>query len=160
MYRNREQLSPSRSLSIYLTLLSRFRWYMMTFGVNFAGAAILLTFYPQLQLPVWGLFLSVMLAVLFLVPIGVRTALNVSQSPGLAHIETPSHPQVIAAITNTVIGLNVITEFIAGYVWPGRPLANVAFKCVRTCILSLFFLLNYGFLNEVGRSQAQQETTI
>ncbi|GAA5824811.1 hypothetical protein JCM5353_006907 [Sporobolomyces roseus] len=81
-------------------------WYSMTFGVNFAGAAVLLTFYPQLQLPVWGLLLAVMLAVVFLVPIGV-----------------------IAAITNTVIGLNVITEFIAGYIWPGKPLANVAFKC-------------------------------
>ncbi|GAA5933561.1 OPT family oligopeptide transporter [Sporobolomyces koalae] len=82
------------------------RWYLMTFGVNFAAAAILLVFYPTLQLPVWGLVLAVMLAVMFLVPIGI-----------------------ISAITNTTIGLNVITEFVAGYIWPGKPLANVAFKC-------------------------------
>lgn len=25
-------------------------------------------------------------------------------------------------------GLNVITEFVAGYLWPGKPLANVTFK--------------------------------
>jgi len=50
----------------------------MTFGVNFAGAAVLLTFYPQLQLPVWGLILAVMLAVVFLVPIGVCNALCIS----------------------------------------------------------------------------------
>lgn len=25
--------------------------------------------------------------------------------------------------------MNVITEFVAGYIWPGKPLANVAFKC-------------------------------
>ncbi|GAA5888097.1 hypothetical protein JCM16303_001503 [Sporobolomyces ruberrimus] len=81
-------------------------WYIATFGANFVGASILLTFYPQLQLPVWGLVLAVILAVVFLVPIGL-----------------------VAATTNTVIGLNVITEFIAGYIWPGKPLANVAFKC-------------------------------
>lgn len=26
------------------------------------------------------------------------------------------------------MGLNVITEFIIGYIYPGKPLANVAFK--------------------------------
>lgn len=26
------------------------------------------------------------------------------------------------------IGLNIITEMIIGYIYPGRPLANVAFK--------------------------------
>ncbi|GAA5958951.1 hypothetical protein JCM3765_000782 [Sporobolomyces pararoseus] len=81
-------------------------WYFATFGANFLAASILLAFYPQLQLPVWGLILAVMLAVAFLVPIGI-----------------------ISAITNTTIGLNVITEFVAGYIWPGKPLANVAFKC-------------------------------
>ncbi|GAA5905962.1 OPT family oligopeptide transporter [Sporobolomyces salmoneus] len=81
-------------------------WYLATFGSTFLAASILLTFYPQLQLPVWGLILAVILAVAFLVPIGI-----------------------ISAITNTTIGLNVITEFVAGYIWPGKPLANVAFKC-------------------------------
>lgn len=55
------------------------RWYIATFGANFVGASILLTFYPQLQLPVWGLVLAVILAVVFLVPIGVRL-LRLSQS--------------------------------------------------------------------------------
>lgn len=26
------------------------------------------------------------------------------------------------------IGLNIITELVIGYIYPGRPLANVAFK--------------------------------
>ncbi|GAA5821476.1 hypothetical protein JCM10212_002122 [Sporobolomyces blumeae] len=81
-------------------------WYILTFVANCVGAAALLTFYPQLQLPVWGLVLAVLLAIVFLVPIGI-----------------------ISAITNTTIGLNVITEFIAGWIWSGQPLANVAFKC-------------------------------
>lgn len=68
------------------------------------AAAFLVTFYP-LQLPVWGLVLSVIMAVIFLVPVGV-----------------------IAAVTNTTLGLNVITEFVAGFLFPGRPIANVVFK--------------------------------
>lgn len=35
---------------------------------------------------------------------------------------------VIAAVTNTTLGLNVITEMIAGYLFPGRPIANIVFK--------------------------------
>jgi hypothetical protein len=35
---------------------------------------------------------------------------------------------IIAAITNTTIGLNVVTEFIAGYLYPGLPIANIVFK--------------------------------
>lgn len=63
-----------------------YRWYFATFGVNFLAASILLTFYPQLQLPVWGLVLAVMLAVAFLVPIGVNLSLsqNLSFPYGLA----------------------------------------------------------------------------
>lgn len=60
---------------------------------------------PELQLSVTGLLLAVVLAIVFLVPCGI-----------------------IAAITNTTIGLNVVTEFIAGYLYPGLPIANIVFK--------------------------------
>ncbi|BGP17800.1 hypothetical protein JCM10213_001699 [Rhodosporidiobolus nylandii] len=80
-------------------------WYLAIFLANFCAAVVLLTLYPVLQLPVWGLFLAVLIAVAFLPPIGV-----------------------ISAVTNTTLGLNVITEMIAGYIWPGRPIANIVFK--------------------------------
>ncbi|CAF1551624.1 unnamed protein product, partial [Adineta steineri] len=35
---------------------------------------------------------------------------------------------IVAAVTNQSIGLNVITEFVAGVAIPGNPLANVTFK--------------------------------
>jgi hypothetical protein len=35
---------------------------------------------------------------------------------------------IIFATTNIQIGLNVITEFIIGYMLPGRPLAMMIFK--------------------------------
>ncbi|CAO2188002.1 unnamed protein product [Urochloa humidicola] len=59
----------------------------------------------QLQLPYWGLLLACAIAFTFTLPIGV-----------------------ISATTNMQPGLNVITELIIGYLYPGKPLANVVFK--------------------------------
>ncbi|KAK7299916.1 hypothetical protein RJT34_10745 [Clitoria ternatea] len=62
-------------------------------------------FDKQLQLPWWGVILSLGIALVFTLPIGV-----------------------IQATTNMQAGLNVITELLIGYLYPGKPLANVAFK--------------------------------
>ncbi|XP_056159973.1 oligopeptide transporter 1-like [Syzygium oleosum] len=62
-------------------------------------------FDQQLQLPWWGVLLACAMALFFTLPIGI-----------------------IAATTNTAPGLNVITELVIGYMYPGKPLANVAFK--------------------------------
>ncbi|KAL0310930.1 UNVERIFIED_CONTAM: Oligopeptide transporter 1 [Sesamum angustifolium] len=62
-------------------------------------------FGKQLQLPWWGLIMACVMAFFFTLPIGI-----------------------IQATTNMQIGLNIITEMIIGYIYPGRPLANVAFK--------------------------------
>ena len=68
-------------------------------------SVVLVLFYP-LQMPLWALFMALLIALVFLVPCGI-----------------------ISATTNTTIGLNVVTEFIAGLVLPGRPIANVFIKC-------------------------------
>ncbi|KAI8557437.1 hypothetical protein RHMOL_Rhmol04G0011000 [Rhododendron molle] len=62
-------------------------------------------FGKELQLPWWGVLLACAMAFGFTLPIAV-----------------------IAATTNTQPGLNVITELVIGYLYPGKPLANVAFK--------------------------------
>ncbi|KAJ6366731.1 hypothetical protein OIU77_003167 [Salix suchowensis] len=59
----------------------------------------------QLQLPWWGVLLACGIAVFFTLPIGV-----------------------ITATTNKSPGLNVITEYIIGYLYPGFPVANICFK--------------------------------
>jgi len=51
------------------------------------------------------LALAVTIALVFFIPVGI-----------------------IQAISNFQIGLNVITEFIAAYALPGKPLANMTFK--------------------------------
>jgi len=59
----------------------------------------------DINLPWWGVLLAIGMAAVFLVPIGI-----------------------ITAIANTTPGLNIITEFVIGYILPGRPIANVTFK--------------------------------
>lgn len=55
--------------------------------------------YPT-QLTWWAFLLAVIISFFFALPIGI-----------------------IQAVTSTQIGLNVLTEFIYGYIQPGRPLA-------------------------------------
>ncbi|MED6219800.1 oligopeptide transporter [Stylosanthes scabra] len=62
-------------------------------------------FGKQLQLPWWGVFMSLGIALVFTLPIGI-----------------------IQATTNTQVGLNVITGLIIGFLYPGKPLANVTSK--------------------------------
>jgi hypothetical protein len=54
----------------------------------------------------WSFLLAVAISFLFALPIGI-----------------------IQAVTNTQIGLNVLTEFIYGYIQPGRPLALMMWVC-------------------------------
>lgn len=60
--------------------------------------------YPT-NLTWWAFLLSVAISFTFSLPIGI-----------------------IEAITNNQIGLNVLTEFVYGYIQPGRPLALMIFK--------------------------------
>ncbi|XP_021855683.1 oligopeptide transporter 1-like [Spinacia oleracea] len=81
-------------------------WYHILLAVTF-GLALLACegFSKQLQLPWWGLLMACGISAFFTLPIGI-----------------------INATTNIQPGLNVITELIIGYIYPGRPLANVTFK--------------------------------
>ncbi|CAI8587039.1 unnamed protein product [Vicia faba] len=82
-------------------------WWFMSILVLMIILALVCCegFDKQLQLPWWGVLLSLVIALVFTLPIGV-----------------------IQATTNLQPGLNVITELIIGYLYPGKPLANVAFK--------------------------------
>lgn len=79
-------------------------YYAVIFSTMVVASTILVSFYP-LQLPIAGLFLAIAMSVAFLIPVGI-----------------------IAAITNTVLGLNVITELVAGFIYQGKPIANIVFK--------------------------------
>jgi len=79
-------------------------WYGGFFLVNLALAVVVCEVY-DIKLPWWAVILAVAIAAIFVLPIGI-----------------------ITAIANTTPGLNIITEFIIGYILPGYPIANVTFK--------------------------------
>ncbi|CAG8567234.1 12233_t:CDS:10 [Dentiscutata erythropus] len=80
-------------------------WYALIFIIMLI-VAMILCYTTDANLPWWGLLMAISLAIGMVLPVGV-----------------------IQAISNNQIGLNVITEMVCGYVLPGRPIANVYFKC-------------------------------
>ncbi|KAG0476085.1 hypothetical protein HPP92_012926 [Vanilla planifolia] len=81
-------------------------WFFIILVVNIALTIFICEYYnEQLQLPWWGVLLACALALFFTLPIGI-----------------------ITATTNQTPGLNIITEYIIGYLYPGRPVANMCFK--------------------------------
>ncbi|KAF7543053.1 hypothetical protein G7Z17_g11054 [Cylindrodendrum hubeiense] len=101
--------STNEKPDIHMKLMRKYKeaptwWYMSLFGVMLA-----LGFYTVLgyatNLSWWAFLLAIAISFGFALPIGI-----------------------IQAITNTQIGLNVLTEFIYGYIQPGRPLALMIFK--------------------------------
>ncbi|XP_059662372.1 oligopeptide transporter 5-like [Cornus florida] len=83
------------------------QWWFHTVLVSMIALAIFTCegFGKAFQLPWWGILLACAMSFIFTLPIGI-----------------------ITATTNQQPGLNVITELVIGYIYPGRPLANVAFK--------------------------------
>ncbi|EEF35019.1 oligopeptide transporter 4 [Ricinus communis] len=81
-------------------------WFYVLLAVTFVASLALCIFMnDQVQLPWWGLILAAALAFIFTLPISI-----------------------ITATTNQTPGLNIITEYIMGLIYPGRPIANVCFK--------------------------------
>jgi membrane protease YdiL (CAAX protease family) len=63
----------------------------------------------------WSFLLAVFISFLFALPIGI-----------------------IQAVTNNQIGLNVLTEFVYGYIQPGRPLALMMYVLLLQCLPVLY----------------------
>ncbi|RKP10400.1 oligopeptide transporter OPT family [Thamnocephalis sphaerospora] len=79
-------------------------WYIAVLAIS-TGLSVFVCEYYGTQLPWWGVLLSIGMAAFFILPIGIITAIS-TQTPGL----------------------NIITEFVIGYILPGNPMANVTFK--------------------------------
>ncbi|CAN6674941.1 oligopeptide transporter 2 [Trichomonascus vanleenenianus] len=95
-------------------------WYGVVFFVSFALAIVCVEIYPT-ETPVWGIVLAIVIAAVFLMPIGI-----------------------IAATTGVFLSLNVLTELIAGYIWPGNPMASMTIKAfgVNTNLQAISFISN------------------
>ncbi|KAF9929028.1 hypothetical protein FBU30_001937 [Linnemannia zychae] len=80
-------------------------WYAI-FYIVMLGLSIMVCEVYGLQLPWWGVLVACGIAWMLTLPICA-----------------------MAAITGFSPGLNVITELICGYMLPGKPIANMTFKC-------------------------------
>ncbi|EFJ35289.1 hypothetical protein SELMODRAFT_166204 [Selaginella moellendorffii] len=81
-------------------------WFHTLMVISIAASIATCAYYKaELQLPWWGVLLACVVASSFTLPIGV-----------------------ITATTNITPGLNIITEYLMGYLLPGQPMANVCFK--------------------------------
>ncbi|KAK8048638.1 small oligopeptide transporter [Apiospora phragmitis] len=103
------QNSTTEKPDIHMKLMRKYIeaptwWYTSLFVI-----VLLFGFYTVLAYPTnltwWAFLLAVGISFAFSLPIGI-----------------------IQAVTNTQIGLNVLTEFVYGYIQPGRPLALMIFK--------------------------------
>ncbi|OAA73908.1 small oligopeptide transporter, OPT family [Cordyceps fumosorosea ARSEF 2679] len=104
-YRN----STTEKPDIHMKLMRKYPeapdwWYLTLFLVMLAIGLYTVVAYPT-NFAWWAFLLAILISYAFSLPIGI-----------------------IQAITNTQIGLNVLTEFIYGYIQPGRPLGLMLFK--------------------------------
>lgn len=98
-------------------------WFLWLLFSNLGVAIFICQYYnDQLQLPWWGVILACAIAMSFALPIGT-----------------------LVATTNNGIGLNIITEYLIGYVYPGKPVACMLFKTYGTVSLmqSVNFLSDF-----------------
>lgn len=94
---------------IHKRLMNNFKeapdwWYLVLFVISIVLSFVAVCCY-ETQLPWWGLIIALCIAFVNFVPQGL-----------------------LEGITNQHVGLNIITELVAGYIWQGKPLANMMVK--------------------------------
>ncbi|KAK7350968.1 hypothetical protein VNO77_10063 [Canavalia gladiata] len=108
---SKRAFGDGKRIDIHTRLMRRYKsvpmwWFHIILVVNLAVIIFTCEYYKEsLQLPWWGVLLACAIAIFFTLPIGI-----------------------IAATTNQAPGLNIITEYIIGYMYPERPVANMCFK--------------------------------
>ncbi|KAF9103886.1 hypothetical protein BGX29_002779 [Mortierella sp. GBA35] len=78
-------------------------WYIILFVVSLALS--LFTCQQYNFMPWWAVLLAMAIAIFFVLPVGI-----------------------VQAVTNQQPGLNIVTEYVIGYMLPGHAIANVTFK--------------------------------
>jgi len=87
-------------------------WYAAIIVIIMAMAIAMVEVY-ETKLPVYGVFLGLIIPVVYMVPCGI-----------------------VQGITNVDANqLNVLAEFIGGYMFEGKPLANMIFKIISTDVV-------------------------
>ncbi|KAL8153905.1 hypothetical protein V2J09_011665 [Rumex salicifolius] len=108
---NRFKASRVGKVDVHTRLMRKYEdipgWWFYGMLVMTTAVSLLMCIFmkDQIQMPWWALLMGMALAIVFTLPISI-----------------------ITATTNQTPGLNIITEYIMGYMMPGFPVANVVFK--------------------------------
>nr|GMC55118.1 oligopeptide transporter 4-like [Ipomoea batatas] len=103
--------ASKEKMDIHTRLMRKYKdipswwFYTLLLVTSIVSLALCIFMKNEIQMPYWGLLLACAIAFTFTLPISI-----------------------ITATTNSTPGLNIITEYIMGVIYPGRPIANVCFK--------------------------------
>ncbi|KAG0199499.1 hypothetical protein BGX28_007257 [Mortierella sp. GBA30] len=78
-------------------------WYLSLFLISLGLSFVTCVVWEYM--PWWAVFLAMAIAIFFVLPVGI-----------------------VQAVTNQQPGLNIVTEYVIGYMLPGHAIANVTFK--------------------------------
>ncbi|XP_050203474.1 oligopeptide transporter 6 [Mercurialis annua] len=117
-----------RKIDVHTRLMKKYKsvptwWFHIIVVTNIAAVIATCEYYnDSLQLKWWGVLLACAISLFFTLPVGI-----------------------IYATTNQAPGLNIITEYIIGYIYPGYPVANMCFKVYGyiSCSQALTFLQDF-----------------
>ncbi|KAI1462911.1 small oligopeptide transporter [Daldinia caldariorum] len=108
------KLARNQEDDIHMKLMRKYKdaedwWYLALFAIMIGLSFIVCCAWPT-GFPAWAYVVCILIPLVWTIPIGI-----------------------VQAITNIQLGLNVLTEFVVGYMLPGHPLAMMMFK-------------NYGYI--------------
>ncbi|KAI3685934.1 hypothetical protein L1987_79603 [Smallanthus sonchifolius] len=107
----RYKASTTGEMDVHTRLMKKYKdipswWFYVLLTVTILVSLALTIFMKhEIQMPFWGLLFAAFMAFCFTLPISI-----------------------ITATTNQTPGLNIITEYAMGLIYPGKPIANVCFK--------------------------------
>ncbi|KAJ1337168.1 Sexual differentiation process protein isp4 [Microdochium nivale] len=101
---------------VHMAMMDKYKeapdwWYACVWVCAMAFGLATVLAYPT-QLPWWGFLVSCLIAFVFIIPLSM-----------------------IFGMANILISLNVLSPFIGGFIFPGRPIANMLFKVFSTIVL-------------------------
>ncbi|KAI0476484.1 small oligopeptide transporter [Xylariaceae sp. FL0804] len=108
------KLARRQEDDIHMKMMKKYKdaedwWYLALFAIMIALSFVVVCAWDT-EFPAWAYVICILIPLVWTIPIGI-----------------------VQAISNIQLGLNVLTEFIVGYMLPGHPLAMMMFK-------------NYGYI--------------
>ncbi|KAJ0078126.1 hypothetical protein Patl1_37207 [Pistacia atlantica] len=131
---NRYRASSKGKEDIHTRLMRKYKdippwWFYIMLVVTLAVALVLcIILKDQVQMPWWGLVFASAMAFVFTLPISIITATTNQHLCNLFDKEVTFFYINVLLLHVQTPGLNIITEYVMGIIYPGKPIANVCFK--------------------------------